>query len=163
MTRRETWSSKRQVRPRHRVRRRVRAAEPALRRNVDHAGDVVAVGVVDTYFDWLTFKVAPDGTRLWSRRYSTTDGDDEVPTFLAIDAANAIYVTGRAGPIPRAIGASLLMMTTITYEPSGAQAWVMNRDINRGVGVRVGTDQAVYDARTRRDAHRPVRADMMAP
>jgi hypothetical protein len=111
---------------------------------VDRAGDVVAVGVVDTYFDWVTLKVAPSGTSLWSRRYSATDGDDEVPAFLSIDAANAIYVTGRAGPIPRETGISLLMMTTIKYAPNGTLVWVVNRDINRGVSVRVGTDQAVY-------------------
>jgi hypothetical protein len=111
---------------------------------VDGAGDVVAVGVVDIYFDWLTLKVSPDGTPLWSQRYSATGGDDEVPAFLSIDAANGIYVTGRAGPIPRAIGISLLMMTTIKYAPDGTLEWVVNQDINRGVGVRVGTDQAVY-------------------
>jgi hypothetical protein len=53
-------------------------------------------------------------------------------------------VTGRAGPIPDAIGISLLMMTTIKYAPDGTLVWVVNRDINRGVSVRVGTDQAVY-------------------
>jgi hypothetical protein len=111
---------------------------------VDRAGNVIAVGVVDTFLDWLTLKVAPDGSRLWSRRYSATEGDDEVPAFLDIDAGNAIYITGRAGPIPRAIGASLLMMTTVKYAPDGTLAWVVNRDINRGVSVRVGTDQAVY-------------------
>jgi hypothetical protein len=111
---------------------------------VDHAGNVLAVGVVDTYFDWVTLKVAPNGTRLWSRRYSATEGDDEIPAFLSIDAANAIYVTGRAGPIPPGPGISLLMMTTIKYAPDGTLVWRVNRDINRGVSVRVGTDQAVY-------------------
>jgi hypothetical protein len=111
---------------------------------VDRAGDVVAVGVVDIYFDWVTLKVAATGTRLWSRRYSATGGDDEVPAFLSIDAANSIYVTGRAGPIPPGPGISLLMMTTIKYAPNGTLVWVVNRDINRGVSVRVGTDQAVY-------------------
>jgi hypothetical protein len=111
---------------------------------VDGAGAVVVVGVVDTYFDWVTLKVAPDGTRLWSQRYSATEGDDEVPAFVSIDAGNAIYVTGRAGPIPRDIGISLLMMTTIKYAPDGTLGWVVNRDINRGVSVRVGTDEAVY-------------------
>jgi hypothetical protein len=53
-------------------------------------------------------------------------------------------VTGRAGPVPDAIGASLLMMTTVKYEPDGTLAWVVNKDINRGVSVRVGTDRAVY-------------------
>jgi hypothetical protein len=102
------------------------------------------VGVVDIYFDWVTLKVAATGTRLWSRRYSATGGDDEVPAFLSIDAANSIYVTGRAGPIPPGPGISLLMMTTIKYAPNGTLVWVVNRDINRGVSVRVGTDQAVY-------------------
>ncbi|HJV04920.1 MAG TPA: hypothetical protein VJ868_06630 [Actinomycetota bacterium] len=111
---------------------------------VDHAGNVISVGVVDTYFDWVTLKVAPNGDRLWARRYSATEGDDEVPAFLAIDAANAIYVTGRAGPIPPGPGVSLLMMTTIKYAPAGSLVWRVNRDINRGVGVRVGTDQAAY-------------------
>jgi hypothetical protein len=111
---------------------------------VDGAGDVVAVGVVDTYSDWLTLKVAPSGARLWSRRYSATEGDDEVPAFVSIDAANAIYVTGRAGPIPPGPGISLLMMTTIKYAPNGTLEWVVNRDVNRAVGVRVGTDRAAY-------------------
>ncbi|MGH3366288.1 MAG: hypothetical protein ACRDOY_03705 [Nocardioidaceae bacterium] len=84
------------------------------------------------------------GPRQWSRRYSATKGDDETPAFLSIDATNAIYVTGRAGPIPREIGISLLMMTTIKYAPDGTLAWVVNQDINRGLGVRVGNDQAVY-------------------
>jgi hypothetical protein len=120
------------------------AGDYVYRIAVDGEGEVVAVGVVDTYFDWVTLKVAPTGTRLWSRRYSATNGDDEVPAFVSIDAANGIYVTGRAGPIPDAIGASLLMMTTIKYAPDGTMVWVVNQDINRGVGVRVGTDQAVY-------------------
>jgi hypothetical protein len=111
---------------------------------VDGAGNVVAVGIVDTYADWLTLKVGANGTRLWSRRYSATGGDDEVPAFLAIDAANAIYVTGRAGPIPPDIGISLLMMTTTKYAADGTLVWVANPDINRAVAVRVGTDQAVY-------------------
>jgi hypothetical protein len=111
---------------------------------VDNAGDVVAIGAVDTNLDWVTLKVGPDGARRWSRRYSATEGDDEIPSFVAIDDANAIYVTGRAGPIPDAIGASLLMMTTIKYESDGTRAWVVNQDINRGVSVRVGTDRAVY-------------------
>lgn len=111
---------------------------------VDGGGNVVAAGVVDIYSDWLTLKVAADGTRIWSRRYNATEGDDEVPAFLAIDAANAIYVTGRAGPIPPDIGISLLMMTTLKYTPGGTLAWVVNQDINRGVSVRVGTDRSVY-------------------
>jgi hypothetical protein len=119
------------------------AGDYIYRLAVDNVGDVVAVGVVDTYFDWVTLKVAPDGTRLWSRRYSATEGDDEIPSFVAIDAANAIYVTGRAGPIPPGCCA-LLMMTTIKYEPDGTRSWVVNEDINRGLSVRVGTDRAVY-------------------
>jgi hypothetical protein len=111
---------------------------------VDRAGNIVAVGVVDLYSDWVTLKVAANGTRLWSRRYSATQGDDEVPAFLSIDAANSIYVTGRAGPIPPDIGISLLMMTTLRYASDGTLVWVVNQDINRGVGGRVGTDQAVY-------------------
>jgi hypothetical protein len=120
------------------------AGDYVYRIAVDGKGKVIAVGVVDTYFDWVTLKVAANGNRLWSRRYSATNGDDEVPAFVSIDATNGIYVTGRAGPIPDAIGASLLMMTTIKYAPDGTLVWVVNQDINRGVGVRVGTDEAVY-------------------
>jgi hypothetical protein len=122
----------------------VRRRDFIYRLAVDNAGDVVAIGAVDTNLDWVTLKVGPDGVRRWSRRYSATDGDDEIPSFVAIDHANAIYVTGRAGPIPDEIGASLLMMTTIKYESDGTRAWVVNQDINRGVSVRVGTDRAVY-------------------
>ena len=111
---------------------------------VDSSGDVVAVGAGNLFLDWVTIKVGPDGTRRWSRSYSATEGTDEIPAFLTIDRANAIYVTGRAGPIPPDPGINLLMMTTIRYEPDGTQAWVVNRDIARGLSVRVGTDQAVY-------------------
>jgi len=120
------------------------AGDVIYRIAVDRVGNVVAVGVVDVYFDWVTVKVTPNGTRVWSRRYSATEGDDEVPAFLSMGAANSIYVTGRAGPIPPGPGISLLMMTTIKYSPDGTLEWVVNRDINRGVSVRVGTDQAVY-------------------
>jgi hypothetical protein len=120
------------------------AGEYIYRIAVDRAGRVVAAGVADTYFDWVTIKVAPNGALQWARRYSATEGDDEIPAFLSIDAANGIYVTGRAGPIPRDIGISLLMMTTLKYAPNGTLVWVENDDINRAVGVRVGTDQAVY-------------------
>jgi hypothetical protein len=108
------------------------------------AGAVVAVGVADIYSDWFTLKVGADGTRLWSRRYRATEGDDEVSAFLAMDPTSAIYVTGRAGPTPPDIGISLLMMTTIKYTPGGILACVANEDINRAVSVRVGTNQAVY-------------------
>lgn len=112
---------------------------------VDHLGRVVAVGVVNTgYFDWVTLKVTPKGNALWSQAYSATDGTDEVPAFVSIDTANAIYVTGRAGPIPPDPGIDLLMMTTIRYAPNGTLVWVVNQDINRGISVRVGTDEAVY-------------------
>ena len=111
---------------------------------VDSSGDVVAVGAGNLFLDWITIKVGPDGTRRWSRLYSATAGTDEIPAFLTIDRANAIYVTGRAGPIPPDPGINLLMMTTIRYEPDGTQAWVVNRDIARGLSVRVGADQAVY-------------------
>jgi len=53
-------------------------------------------------------------------------------------------LSARAGPIPPDVGISLLMMTTIKYAPDGTRVWIANRDINRGVGVRVGTDRAVY-------------------
>jgi hypothetical protein len=120
------------------------AGDFIYRMAVDHAGNVVAAGVVDLYLDWLTLKVAPNGAPVWSQRYSATDGDDEVPAFVSIDTANAIYVTGRAGPIPPGPGVSLLMMTTIKYAPDGTRVWVVNQDVNRGVSVRVGTDGAVY-------------------
>jgi hypothetical protein len=51
------------------------AGDYIYRMAVDDAGDVVAMGVVDTYFDWVTLKIAPDGTRLWARRYSATEGE----------------------------------------------------------------------------------------
>jgi hypothetical protein len=111
---------------------------------VDLKGRAVAVGVLNTgWFDWVTLKVRPNGNALWSQGYSATNGDDEIPAFVSIDTANAIYVTGRAGPIPPGCCA-LLMMTTIKYAPNGTFVWVVNQDINRAVSVRVGTDEAVY-------------------
>jgi hypothetical protein len=111
---------------------------------VDGLGDVVAVGPGNLFLDWVTLKVAPDGTRRWSAVYSATTATDEIPAFVTIDASNAIYVTGRAGPVPPGPGIGLLMMTTIRYEPDGTLAWVVNRDIARGLSVRVGTDGAVF-------------------
>jgi hypothetical protein len=44
---------------------------------------------------------------------------------LNIDAANAIYVTGRGRTHSPDVGTGLFMMTTVKYEPDGTLAWVV--------------------------------------
>jgi hypothetical protein len=119
--------------------------EFVYRMAVDSQGNVVAAGVKDTYFNWVTLKVEPDGDRLWSQVYDGFGANDERPFFLTIDRFDDIYVTGDGGPAPPGSTISNTRAITVKYSPSGTQEWVvMDTPSARGVAVRIGTDLAVY-------------------
>jgi hypothetical protein len=118
--------------------------EFVYRMAADSAGNVIAAGVVDIYFDWVTLKIEPDGDRLWSRIYDAHPSNDEEPFFVTTDPTNAVYVTGSGGPPPPQ-GLSFLQMVTVKYNAGGTQQWVATDVFGfRGVAVRIGTDLAVY-------------------
>jgi hypothetical protein len=45
---------------------------------------------------------------LWARRYDATRVNDEVPEWVAVDSANAVYVAGMGGPGPNTGNVSFL-------------------------------------------------------
>ena len=109
---------------------------------VDSAGDVVVAGVespIETFFlDWVTLKLAPDGTLRWSQSYSGEPfTHDERPWALDLDAAGGIYVTGDGGPFIRQGGTDYLQLVTVKYTPSGSVEWVALSGNGRGISVRV--------------------------
>jgi uncharacterized delta-60 repeat protein len=65
---------------------------------VDHNGNVIVTGYsysTNTDYDYCTMKYSPDGTLLWQRFYDYTPSHDEdQPMALAVDASNAVVVTG---------------------------------------------------------------------
>jgi hypothetical protein len=119
--------------------------ELIYRMGTDSQGNVVAAGVKDTYFNWVTLKVEPDGDRLWSQVYDGFGANDERPFFLTIDRFDDIYVTGDGGPAPPGSTISNTQSVTVKYSASGTQEWViLDTPGARGVAVRIGTDLAVY-------------------
>jgi Fibronectin type III domain len=119
--------------------------EFVYRMAVDSQGNVVAAGVKDVYFNWVTLKVEADGDRLWSQVYDGFGANDERPFFLTIDRFDDIYVTGDGGPAPPGSTISNTQAVTVKYSSSGNQEWViLDAPGARGVAVRIGTDLAVY-------------------
>ena len=119
--------------------------DSVYRMAVDSQGNVVAAGVKDTWFNWVTLKVEPDGDRLWSQVYDGFGANDERPFFLTIDRFDDIYVTGDGGPAPPGSIVSNTQAITVKYSSTGTQEWVvMDAASARGVAVRIGTDLAVY-------------------
>ena len=127
---------------------------------VDSAGDVIVAGVespTETFFlDWVTLKLAPDGTLRWSQAYNGAPSLDERPWALDLDSAGGIYVTGDGGPTIRQGGFSYLQLVTVKYTPSGSVEWIAVNGNGRGIAVRVANAedavfvQSLYDMLTLR-------------
>jgi hypothetical protein len=107
-------------------------------------GDVVVAGEVGDYFNWVTLRIDANGNPLWSRIYDEMPSPDERPFFLTIDPFGAAYVTGAGGPPPGGPGISLVNAATAKYAADGTREWVVLPTTGNGVGVRIGSDQAVY-------------------
>jgi hypothetical protein len=134
----------------------------AYRIAVDSRGDVVVAGVesppVTWFLDWVTLKLTPDGTQLWSQPYNQHPSTEEYPYFLELDPAGNIYVTGEGGP--RDPSSLLgLQLVTVKYTPTGARAWVAVSGNGRGIAVRPGNNgdavfvQSLYNMLTVRLAN----------
>ena len=91
---------------------------------VDGAGNVVATGTAtplpgSAYRDWMTIKTDAGGALLWARRYDASHTNDEVPDWVTVDSANAVYVAGMGGPSPNVGNVSFLKPVTLKYDSAG--------------------------------------------
>lgn len=100
------------------------------------------------YVDWLTLKVNKNGTLLWSKRYDTHTGNDEIPYAISVDASNNVYVTGIGGPYPGGPILSARQMVTVKYAKNGVPQWSTTLDTlseyNAGVGIAIATDGSLF-------------------
>lgn len=112
---------------------------------VDRHGDVVFVsGIVNGYFDWITQKISPVGTVLWSRNYQQHQYNDELPYAVTIGPDDEIYVTGQGGPGPTSGQLSYLRTVTVRYSKTGVQEWVGSSFTSlRSLGVVLLRDNTV--------------------
>lgn len=120
----------------------------AIRAAVDGGGHLVATGITpNAYFNWVTIKLDPAGTLLWSRITDKRPSPDEYPNALAIGPDNAVYVTGEAGWLSTANGnvTTYLGATTEKFAADGTLAWSTQAQIpSRGRGVKLGSDGSVF-------------------
>ena len=116
-----------------------------MRVAVDSAGNAIVTGVAGLGLDWMTIKLDPNGSLLWSRRYDQHLYNDEVPTFMVLGPDNAIYITGQGGPGPSSGALGDLRTVTVKYASDGTQVWAVSSfDSVRGLGVRLGSDNGVF-------------------
>ncbi|MEP7127679.1 MAG: GEVED domain-containing protein [Chitinophagales bacterium] len=100
------------------------------------------------YVDWITFKIKPNGTMAWSKRYDKHPGNDEIPGMMAVDKDGDIFVTGIAGPFPGGSNLGKRQMVTVKYTTAGIEEWVYALDTineyNEGVGIAIAKNGSVY-------------------
>jgi hypothetical protein len=98
---------------------------------------VIGYGSINSsYFDWITFQVKTDGTKLWNIRYDATTANDEQPYFVTAKANGEVFVTGKGGPLyTQSNGSSYLRMVTLKYSNKGTARWVDILNINSGWGL----------------------------
>jgi fibronectin type 3 domain-containing protein len=107
---------------------------------VDGAGNVVLLGTAASLptvpgRDWMTVKTNAAGTRLWARRYDGSHTFDEVPDWVTVDAAGAVYVAGMGGPSPSVGNVSVLKTVTAKYDSAGTPIWAAFNGGNTQVTV----------------------------
>jgi len=86
---------------------------------LDGAGNVVVTCSSGEYplYDFLTVKYDPHGARLWTARYDGRTGGNDAPSFVGVDGAGNVYVTGKSGEWP------LTDYATVKYDPDGNLLW----------------------------------------
>jgi hypothetical protein len=114
-----------------------------IRLAVDGASNVVATGTASPlpgsgYRDWMTIKTDPTGTLLWARRYDASRTNDEVPGWVTVDAADAVYVGGMGGPSPSVGNVSFLKPVTLKYDAAGRPIWAVFNGGDAHVTVDAG-------------------------
>ena len=95
---------------------------------VDASSNVVATGTASplpgsAYRDWMTIKTDSAGTLLWAQRYDGSHTFDEVPGWVTVDTADAVYVAGMGGPSPSIGLVSVLKPVTVKYDAGGSPIW----------------------------------------
>jgi hypothetical protein len=79
---------------------------------------------------------------VWSATYDALIANNEIPSFVALDSLDNVYVTGVGGPeVVAANGSRYMRMVTVKYSAGGALVWTIGA-IEGGSGnvVRVGGD-----------------------
>jgi PKD repeat protein len=129
----------------------------ATRVAVDGSGNIVLSGPVDTNTglltvvqnDWLTAKLSPQGTLLWSSTWGEA-GVNDVPNALALGADGSVNVTGLGSMmVTPATGSAYRAASTVTlkYDSSGKLLWTGNAlASSQGVALNLGSDGATYVA-----------------
>jgi hypothetical protein len=93
---------------------------------VDAAGNVFLAGYsystptsgnLNSY-DYVTLKYDTGGNLLWSKTYAKTDGYDDLPNSLKIDAGGNVYVTGYSWDTN-----VFADFATVKYDANGNQIW----------------------------------------
>lgn len=109
---------------------------------VDSLGNLVATGVTLSA-DWMTIKLDPGGTLLWSRTTNKSAFTAEAPNGLTIGPDNAVYVTGEAGW--SSAGTTYLGATTEKFAADGTLVWSTQAQVpSRGQGIKLGSDGTVF-------------------
>ena len=121
-------------------RRTYAVGQYARRVGVDSIGNVivtgVATGTTSPYFNWMTIKLDPNGTLLWSRSYDQHVLTDEVPNAISVGAGDTVYITGQGGPAPVPGDPSLASTVTVSYLAGGQQVGSSTTSVSvPGIGV----------------------------
>src|SRR5581483_11514033 len=84
----------------------------AVKMAMDSMGNIYVCGFSEdasSNLGYATIKYAPSGNQLWVARASWTNMNQAKPTSLALDASNAVVITGNGG--------------TVKYDANGQQLW----------------------------------------
>src|SRR5262249_26082198 len=107
---------------------------------VDGSGNVYVTGSSEAGFgaaNYATIKYAPDGTRLWVKRYSGPNNLD-IAQGLVLDANGNVYVTGESRN-------GTFDYLTVKYDTDGNLLWEARRDSGgTDAGVAITTDASGY-------------------
>lgn len=113
---------------------------------VDSQGNAIVTGVTgDKRLDWMTIKLDPNGTLLWSRRYDRHAFSDEIPFSIVIGPDDSVYITGQGGPGPASGKRGDLGTVTVKYAADGTERWTASTFASdRGLSVKLGSDNSVF-------------------
>ncbi len=118
---------------------------------LDNSGNIIVTGGSYTTSgqftsqDMTTVKYSSSsGSQVWAKTYDGPAHEDDHPHALATDASSNIYITGGTGVSNR-------NATTIQYNSSGIQQWVMNYDggatiVDRGLSICTDNSNNIYVA-----------------
>lgn len=88
--------------------------------DLDDGGNLCAAvrGVGSSYYDYLVWKVSASGESLWTSRYNSPSGYQDVVGGMALDAEGNIYVTGTSYT-----SGNQYQFATIKLRPNGQRVW----------------------------------------